>query len=193
MNNYRAIIPIDFECDYWDRQPESSNSFSEVHATYYLDVKKIRDYAKQLGIKYIWCFYEPYLEITWLGNEIQAESLMQFIKKNYKNVTFKFPEDGDFAEWFCKNGSEREFGAKRYGICADLVDLFEQYDSDVKSGKGVREQVKRTIHGICNPLGLNYMDEAYVCFSRGLICLLFRFFSFKRAVWIYTKIFRQKY
>lgn len=200
MNNYRVTFLHDLQCNYWNKraQPEAAHNFPDVHAIYYPIVKEIREAAKALNIKHIWNFYEPYLEITWLSNELEASLLLDKIKKllEEKNITdgkYYTPEQGSFSEWFCSNEKEREFGAKRYAICADLVALFEEYKMDIKYGKGQREQVKRTIHGVCAQMGLNYMDEAYICFSRGLICLLFKLFSFKKAVWIYTKIFRQKY
>ena len=103
------------------------------------------------------------------------------------------PANGSFVDWFCVGENEKEFGGKRHDLSRQFVELYNEYKDSVDNGKGLKEQVKRTIHTICNPLGLNYMDEAYICFSRGLICVLFRFFSFNKAVWIYKNIFRQKY
>lgn len=85
------------------------------------------------------------------------------------------------------------FGGRRHAICTNWIQNYMQHKDGVDGGKGLEEQVKRTIHTLCNPLGLNYLKEAKICFSRGLICLLFRFFKFSTAVWIYTKVFRQRY
>lgn len=202
MNNYRVVIPLDKSCNYWGKknlQAESSYTFPEVYKRYYYAVKSLRTIAKSLGIQKIWCFFEPDIEITWISTDEQAKVLIDLLESVYKfsdsklKMTITTPKDGQFAEWFGNNPEELEFGAHRYAICADLVDLFDSYKHSIKDGKGVKKQVERTIHAICNPLGLNYMDEAKICFSRGLICLLFRFFSFKKAVWIYKNIFRQKY
>jgi hypothetical protein len=204
MNNYRVTFLHSVNCDYWGTnkkglQAESYVNFSQLHEKYYRKfVIPIREAAKNLGIHSIWCFYEPFIEITWIATEEQSNALFRDIdnllmENNITDCHKYTPKDGNFAEWFCNNELERSFGAERYGICAQLVKLFYVYECPIKDGKGKREQVKRTIHGLCNPLGLNYKDEAYICFSRGLICLLFVFFDFKKAVWIYKNIFRQKY
>lgn len=205
MQSYRVTFLHDVECDYWGKnrrklQAESYCNFSELHDNYYIIIEAIKNYAYNLDIQYIWHFYEPYVEITWLGNRKQARLLIKEIKSlleahQIQDLHIKYPQnkDDNFGDWFCKNEKEKEFGSKVHGKCAEIVDLFWKYQYSIRDGKTKKEQVKRTIHRLCNPLGLNYKDEAYICFSRGLICLLFRFFKHSTAVWIYTKIFRQKY
>jgi hypothetical protein len=200
MNNYRINLRYKFSVDYWNKKDVK---FSDLPRHCNIFIRNIRYKANDLGIKYLWFFYEPYLEITWLSDEAQAKELFEFAESlsssrildfiDWDSLEKRTPSDGVFGDWFCNNEREREFGAKRHSLCADFADLVEQYKYDIESGKGIGEQVKRTIHTICNPLGLNYKDEARICFSRGLICLLFCYFSFNKAVWIYTKIFRQKY
>lgn len=205
MNSYRVTFLHDIECDYWGKnkrklQAESYCNFSELHERYYTIVRHIKDYAKNLGIEYIWHFYEPHIEITWLSTRKKSRNFIKSIKDilefyNIKDLHIKLPKNKEdtFGDWFCKNEQEKEFGSKVHGKCGEIVDLFWEYKDSIEQGKTKREQVKRTIHRLCNPLGLNYLDEAYICFSRGLICVLFRFFSFNKAVWIYRNIFRQKY
>ncbi len=203
MGTYRVNFLKNIEVDYWGNnkkklQAESYLNFNVLHQKYYFIIKEIKMEAKTIGIKYIWHFYEPYIEITWFGNKKQSERLFRIVEKicNKNNITdLQKLRDGEgfHADWFCCNNRETEFGGKRHAICSDFASLINEYENDIRSGKGVNEQVKRTIHTICNPLGINYTDEAKICFSRGLICVLFRFFEFKKAVWIYKNIFRQKY
>lgn len=202
MNNYRVTFSSDIDVNYWNRnlQAESSINFNKLPNIYYPIINKILTCARNTGlINHIWFFYEPHVEITWLSdNKKTSELFIRQIKRickqnNINNCKVTRPSAGKFGDWFCLNEREREFGAKRHSLCRQFVELYNEYKDDVDSGKGLEEQVKRTIHTLCNPLGLNYLDEARICFSRGLICLLFRFFSFQKAVWIYTKIFKQKY
>ena len=199
-NTYRATFLHNIECDYWGRdklklQSESYINFPMMHEKYFRLIREIKSKAKKLGIKHFWHFYEPYVELTWYSDEEQARKLYIEIEliMTRENILDLRKEQGMGADWFCCNDKEREFGAKRHAICSDFVDLVDEYKDSIKSGKGINEQVKRTIHTICNPLGINYIDEARICFSRGLICVLFRFFSFNKAVWIYKNIFRQRY
>jgi hypothetical protein len=207
MNSYRVTFLHNIECDYWGKnkrklQSESFPNFSELHNKYYPIIQEIKKEAHSFGIKYIWHFYEPYIEITWLGEEKESLQLILNIttilkkhKISHEDFHVKYPENNNenFGDWFCCSEEEKEFGSKVHAKCSEIVELFKEYEIPIASGKGKKEQVKRTIHRLCNPLGLNYIDEAYICFSRGLICLLFRFFNFNKAVWIYRNIFRQKY
>ena len=200
MNTYRITFLHSMECDYWGTnkrklQAESYLNFNDVHKKYYSLVKEIKESARNLGIKNFWHFYEPHIEITWLSDEEQARELYIIIEGvlTRENIIDAVKEQGMGADWFCCNDREREFGAKRHALSSDFVDLIQEYEKDIQSGKGVHAQVGRTIHTICNPLGINYIDEAKICFSRGLICVLFRYFSFNKAVWIYRNIFIQKY
>ncbi len=192
MNNYRVNIKKD---KYEEMQNDIVNN---PYKKYYPLIREIRATAKGIGIESIWYFYEPYIEITWLGTEEQSELLFKSIDMvcnhyGFDHVDKLRPKDGNFGDWFCHSENEREFGCKTHSLCADFADLCHTYQHSIELGNGLREQVKRTIHRMCNPLNLSYKDEAYICFSRGLICLLFIFFKFNRAVWIYRKIFRQKY
>lgn len=202
MNIYRATFLHDVECDYWGNnskklQAESYLNFSTLHEKYYDLIKEVRDKAKRVGVQYIWHFYEPYIEITWYGTEEQASQVYLFIiqaltDRGVSGLIEK-PTGSEMADWFCMNDREREFGGKRHALSAEFVALVDEYKDAIKLGKGIEAQVGRTIHTICNPLGISYIGEAKICFSRGLICVLFRFFKFNTAVWIYRTIFRQKY
>lgn len=205
LQNYRVTFYHSVECDYWGKkkglQAESLPNFRKLSEIYYPTVRLIKLAARARGIYDIWHFYEPYVEITWYSQDREtSELLFSDIEKILAGLGVQaddikrfYPKDGKFADWFCVNDREREFGGKVHALCSDFAELAYQYKQDIEAGKGLREQVKRTIHRICNPVGLNYRDEAYICFSRGLICLLFCWFSRPKAVWIYRNIFRQKY
>ena len=199
MGTYRATFLKNINVNYWKNhrlQPESCRGFGDIHKEYYHIVKQIRNYAKAIRINEIWCFYEPYIEITWISDDKKAERLYNGIEQILHRHNIRDLEKSsnpDFADWYCESNLEREFGAKRHHLCSEFVELFDEYEDSIKDGKGKGKEEERTIHTLCNPLGFNYKEEAKICFSRGLICFLFTWFSFQRAVWIYTKIFRQEY
>ena len=198
---HRVTFLHNLDVDYWGnnkkhKMAEGYMNFSDVHKKYYPLVLKIKILAIGQGITNLWHFYEPHIEITWFGSDPASDRFVTLLKKllEKEGITdAKWGEGFGFMDWFCENEAERGFGGRRHALCSDFVRLVEEYRPSIEQGKGVNAQVGRTIHTICNPLGINYWDEAKICFSRGLICVLFRFFSFSRAVWIYTNIFRQKY
>ena len=185
INNYRVEFNIGIHDDFAVKD--------------YPIIREILQLSKQYNIMHIWFFYEPHPEITWLcDNEKDSERLMEdirlvLINNNITNFKFKTPSDGDFADWWGRNDKENEFGGKVQSYCTDIVALFEDNKELIQNGRGIRKQVERTIHRLCNPLGISYLEEAKICFSRGLICLLFTLFPFNKAVWIYRNIFRQDY
>ncbi len=204
MNNYRITYHHNRECDYWGKnkrklQAESHPNFRAWANEHYPLIKDIIAVIRAHGVRHVWWFHEPFIEITWLCDDpAVSDSIFDAVDGMLKDrgvtdMQRHPPANGNFGEWFCRNEREREFGAKRYALASQWVELYREYQADVDSGMGVHAQVGRTVHGICNPLGLNYWDEAKVCFSRGLICVLFRFLPFARAVWVYKNIFRQVY
>ena len=205
MNNYRVNFSSpSLDVHYWNDlkglQAESKCNFSNLPSYYYPAINDILHKAKKLGIEQIWFFYEPDVELNWVcDSQSKSLKLIEFIKficGHYKltlQEKILTPKDGNFVDWFCVGDVEREFGGKRHDLCRRFVELYNEYKSPVDDGKGLKAQVGRTIHTLCNPLGLNYMDEAHICFSRGLACLLFRFLPFEVARWVYKNIFRQKY
>lgn len=207
MKSFRVNLSLSEEVNYWG-DPEASNSFRRVPDKYFSLVERILDFSKSLNYKgektipYIWFFYEPHIEITWVSEHIESSvAILNKIREVCPEYGIEPPKDnewlkdgkGGFVDWFCESEDEREFGAKRHDLCRQFVELYNEHKESIDKGKGLNKQVERTIHTLCNPLGLNYTEEAKICFSRGLICILFKFFSFSKAVWIYKNIFRQKY
>jgi hypothetical protein len=165
-------------------------------------VVDILDRAETLGIKEVWYFWEPHLEITWVSEkEENSQAFIAYVKFLVQNLDYfkdsqiEIIEDktGKIVDWYCGNKGERKFGIIRHSLASQLVKGYVYYQHSVDFGKGLNRQVGRMIHCICNPLGLNYVEEAKICFSRGLICLLFRFLGHKKAVWVFEKVFRLKY
>lgn len=154
---------------------------------------------KEEGAVRAWYFFEPFIEITWVADEKDAETIhktgLDLITKLFpgSEVEYLTPSNGNFQDWYCIGQSEYEFGAERHAHCCEWVKSYIKYKDGVDNGKGVERQVARTIHTLCNPLGLSYIEEGKICFSRGLFCLLARWFPFKVARWIYKYIFFQKY
>jgi hypothetical protein len=194
---YRAEFAFDVDCDYWgkrkDGEAEGRPDFHDIHKQRYPIVKKIKDAARELGIKYIWHFYEPCVEITWYSEKVEAEKLYSYIEALLEEEGFsdlRRGENPDFADWYCESEREREFGGKRHALCSDFVELIEEYRDCIEDGKGVEAQVRRTIHTICNPLGINYWGEAWICFKQGIGSFLLRFFSLEKTRWICKNILR---
>ncbi len=204
LPNYRLTFLHDKQCDYWGKnrcslQAESYPTFQQWADEHWSTIELCLDEVRAQGIKDVWFFHEPFIEITWLCYDAaQSEATFAAIERNLvalgiTDARRHYPTNGQFADWFCRNEGERRFGAKRHALSCQWVELYREHKEAVDTGMGVRAQVGRTIHTICNPLGLNYIDEAKICFSRGLICLLFRWFPFPKAVWIYKHVFRQAY
>jgi hypothetical protein len=190
-NNYRIEYGYHLNSmDYW-------KSFSTCRAQYPV-IKELMATIRAYGIEHVWWFYEPYVEITWQPNDKDQQLLFDQLKTilaahgitDAKCVT---PKEALVGDWFANSQLECRWGERRYARCTELVEQFYDELSTVEDGKGIRKQVERCIHAICNPLGLTYRDEAKACFSRGLICLLFCFFPHSKAVWVYRNIFRQIY
>jgi hypothetical protein len=204
MNNYRITFLHDKQCDYWGKNPRGLQAEAHVGFRAWADehwayVKKCLDIVRSEGIQYVWFFHEPFIEVTWLCDN-RDTSLAAFTRLEayldsvgITDYRRHFPENGKFADWYCRNEREREFGAKCHSLCAQWVELYREYKEDVDRGMGLDGQVKRTIHRISNPAGINYIEEAKCCFSRGLICVLFRLLPFNKAVWVYKKVLRQDY
>ncbi len=186
LKNYRAnfYFAMNQVCDYFHKNPEEHGSFQKVHYQCWPIVKDIKDYARKIGIKYIWHFYEPYVELTWLSdNKSQSEKLFTFIEKYLKKLNIndlerKYPDGTWDGDWFC-TGQEKMFGNKVHSLCSDFVNLSEDYFAEIKKGRGIEKQVSRTIHRLCNPLGINYKQEAKLCLARGVNCLLLFYFKEK--------------
>lgn len=204
LPNYRITFYHDRQCDYWGKnrrklQAESYPTFRQWADEHYPIIKGCLGRARLHGVPDVWWFHEPFIEITWLCDDpARAEHLFAHLEaylaaEGVTDARRHYPSNGQFADWFCRNEEERLFGAKRHALSARWVELYREHQGPVDAGMGVRAQVGRTIHTICNPLGLNYTEEAKVCFARGALCVLFRFLPFNKAVWIYKHILRQTY
>jgi hypothetical protein len=188
IQNYRVnITGKAFDLDYW-------KEFKKTHK-WYPKLARVYDYAESLGIK-VWWFFEPWIEINWTcDNRATSVKLIKFIKKEFPKFKKEvlYPKDGQFADWFCNNDKEREFGVGKHEASTYWVRQYIKYKDGVDKGKGLEQQVKRTIHTLCNPLGLTYIDEAKICFSHALGCVLYKWCGPKVGRFIYKKIFRCKY
>jgi len=192
MQSYR----ITFAHNYSSLKKQPVN-FYELFEVYSPIIWEIYDKARQFSIPYIWHFFEPHVEVTWLSdNDVYSWDFIAAVRDvlaKHKITDMRTCDPGHYGDWFCESEDEREFGSKRHDLCRRWIELYLHYQSAVDQGKGVAKQVERTIHTLCNPLGLNYWDEAKICLSRGVLCLLFILFNFKTAVWIYKTLLRQRY
>lgn len=199
MRAYRVTFLKDLSVNYWAKKGDTRLTFQDVHQRFYPLVRTIKQQAKKLKISQFWHFYEPFVELTWVSSDKQARDLRKFIEKKLDILAIrdmKFekgkPPMGFDRDWFRLNEKEEEFGGKRHSFYSDITDLFYEYKDAIDSGYGLNEQVGRNIHVQCNMLGLNYHEEARICLSRGLLCLMLTYLPQKLAVTLYTKLFRQK-
>lgn len=202
VNSYRINFFKTVVCDYWNKKGGKSKeegiyNFEQLHEVCYPTIKKVRELALACGIFHIWHFYETYTEVTWLSGKETADKFVEKVKELLIELKCKEPEviypkdeNDNFGDWFCENEKEKEFGCLLHAKCAEIVALFDEYKIDIKKGMGVKKQVARTIHRICNPLGLNYLDEAGICFSRWKFCVYYRLIENRVFKWTAPKIIR---
>jgi len=198
LNNYRVTfggIDIDYKSNFAKCQE------------YWKYVKVIMGILKLHGVsdRNKWWFFEPYVEITWIeDNEKSAKVQMDGVKRyvesqpDIKDVNYLIPTNGKFADWYFQPGnlSERKFSYTRYAACALQSQLFYEYMQNIDlpdRSKGLEQHYVRSCHVLANQLALSYKEEGRLLFWRSILCKLFWWFGHKRAVWLYTKIFRQKY
>lgn len=196
---YRVKFNKKLKCNYWETFSGEGITFKEVHAENWPILKEIYDKVKEMGINYIWHFYEPYVEMTWITDHVTNKTVKKIIRtvcKKHKIDDCEFengyPGNGFKPDWFCNNNGEMIFGASRHALSAQMVYLIESFRPSIESGMGIEEQISRNIHTICNPMGLNYRDEGKICFSRGLMCWLYWYLPPGIARFLYVKVFRQK-
>lgn len=211
VQSYRITCKrkLDEECNYlsFDNASYRDNgySFREVHDRNYAFVLAIKLRAKKLKIKHFWHHYEPYIEITWLGTRKQATKLFKYGKQLCKKCgvdDFKAEiglKDYGGPDWFCKSDKECLAGAKIMSACSGIVEEMYYEQSAIERGYGVEAQVQRTIHRLCNPLGINYLDESKICFRQGWICFLWALnYKFPKIItagvvrFIYNNVLRLK-
>ena len=185
LSNYRVTFGgenIDYKSNFAECRQQMSN------------IQKIILKLKEYDVENVWWFFEPYVEITWLspnGEPLRAIKIL--LEELGIKYTISTPENGQIADWYCNSENEREFGAKSYAKSAELAMLFYEWDDSIEMGKGLENHYLRRCHVLANQLALNYKQEGTLLIKRGVLCLLFWFLGHRKAVWIYTKILRQKY
>lgn len=170
-----------------------------------------------------WFFYEPWLEINVLFLPDNEDELIRFktMMRSFKRIMiervcyyfflskkeYNFMIQADVIEkptkspdpdWYCNNKNEMCFGALRYHHCSEITKMMlnENFKINSPESLGVEAQISRTIHPLCNNMGLLWIDEMKICLRRGFLIMLFLICGFNRrnrVKWIWEKIFRQKY
>ncbi len=183
MNNYRVTFGND--------NVEYKKNFIDCRKSWPV-IKLILNAAKKNGIEYIWFFFEPCVEITWIQND---SSNFLFVVKDllsYNNIDkYKVytPEDGNFADWFGSTPEELEFGYKRYSKASELVALMYENEDIINKGMGLSDHFTRCTHALANPLGLDYLKEGTALFKRSILCLLYWHFPSDAAIKIHEELF----
>ncbi len=202
MNNYRALFSVissdnvSYENKANPNSPTPYKNFLDLPTIYKPILTKIFSKANQLGITKIWYFLEPDLELTWLTDNPKAsEKLRVYCRRlcrtnkgiNFRYLTYK--DDPRLMDWFCKNEIERQFGANRHDICRKFIQNYWENQESVDKGWGINNQIARTIHTLCNPLGINFRDEGKLCVRHGFRCLMLGYlpYSFCKFIFRFLK------
>ena len=186
VNNYRIEFGGE-EIDYY-------NDFKECRK-YYPIIKQIINAAKEVGIEYIWWFFEPYVEITWIAESDRFMNIVRQIlqKNNIKDHREKTPKDGFFADWYGITPAERKFGYKRYAELRKASQVFYDNEKDFADSIGWEKHYMRSAHVLANQMGLNYMDEAIALFKRSIFCFFANQMGQDGAIKMYEKLFKELY
>jgi hypothetical protein len=176
-------------------------TFDGKETDYYNVIEDIFVVLEDENVPYKWFFLKPHVEITWIDHKDVHFKYARIKKKisnklkSYNIFEFKhcWTRDDKMAEKYGCSDEECEFGYMTYALSAEMVRLFNDYNVFIKKGKGIENQYVRRCHVLANQLGLDYKKEGIFLIRRGVLCLLFWFFSRKKAVWIYEKLLRQKH
>ena len=177
-------------------------NFDSLRVKYSTFISKLQQLAYTADVDYIWLFFEPHLEITFIDkhekySSIFIEEIEKLAKETIEDVDFiiKYQPSLDcYGDWVGKSTDEKLFGCVIHTYAFKMLNAFNEYNDCITQGLGSKIQASRTIHRIFNPLGLNYKDEGKICFWRSMFCFM-RWIGFNHntSVWIYKKIFRQTY
>jgi hypothetical protein len=200
-NNYRVIFGgkgIDYRSNFKDCR------------LYYPVIQEIFDTAEcksHFNISYIWFFFEPYVEITWIddsrplpwcssaGGDIFLGDVKHILKKHgIDDYKVLLPSDGVFFNWFGLSDEEKEINCKMYAQMSQLALLFFKYQDILNSGLGDEKHYMRMCHVLANQLGMNYDDEFRALIRRAILANLFwSIGDHQAAVDAYEKITNTKY
>lgn len=189
MQNYRVTFggeKIDYQSNFADCR------------NYYGMIEYIIHLLNALEIKEVWWFFEPYVEITWLCDDVEKAAaamnlVSMFLEKQgieYKKFT---PADGVFGDWHGLTPEERLFGAKRYAAIAKTSQCYYENMDTIKAGMGLEKHFARATHVLANQLGMNYEEEGIALLKRGFLAILFWNLGHEKAVATYEKLFKEKY
>lgn len=205
-NYYRINFHGNLEVDY-------KANFEDARKSFFL-IRSLRNYLKSKNSEFLrtslgvgksnlimsWWHYEPYVEFTYaIYKEINSEDISQIndtlieaIKKRFANEDISV-QVIEGPGWYHTSDNEHMFELMTMVKGCDLAEEFYSYQDSINAGKGLEKQYVRKCHLLANQIGLNYKLEGRYLFWRSILCFLFYYLGHKKAVWIYTKIFRQKY
>lgn len=187
LKNYRVLI------DENGKYNINYRSSFENCRKYHPLIQEIIKLANEWNIECLWWFFEPHLEITWMSENNNFEQVLDnWLMKNGINHQV-IRKNKFYADWYGKNDGELKFGYNTYCESAKIANLFYIHQEDIERGTGIENQYMRRCHVLANQLGFNYKKEGWLLFKRAVLCWLFWFLGHKKAVWVYTKILRQKY
>jgi len=164
---------------------------------YYPIIKDIMDASEdpRWGIKHIWWFFEPYVEITWIANDDWFINVVVDILASHGIYDYreKTPADGFFADWYGMSPAERKFGYKRYAELRKVSQVFYDNEKAFADQIGWEKHYMRCTHVLANQMGLNYVDEAVTLFKRSIFCFLAMKLGNIYAMEMYEKVFKEPY
>lgn len=164
---------------------------------YFSIIDEIMTMAEDYGVKDIWFFFEPEVEITWIEpyttGRLFIKEVIEFL--NDRNIHYKVytPEDnGFFAEWFGSTQEELKLGYKRYALLSKVSTLLLRNQDVIEDGAGWERHFIRCCHTLANQLGLNYKDEGLAMLKRALFNIVAFYGDYSKAHKMYGELMEGK-
>lgn len=183
---------VGYRVEFGGEQIDYHSNFAECQK-YAEVIKFVLQFLKGRGVEHCWYFYEPYVEITWVADVDLLQEVVRIVEAHHDGEC-RSKKGTDFLDWYHGGGKhEEEFSWRRYAAITDVSMLFREYRGCISDGKGQELHYVRCAHVLANQLAMNYKQEGKALIKRGILCLLFWWLGHKKAVWIWTKVFRARY
>lgn len=161
---------------------EKVSYFRNFHATRLMFPtvnKLIAASRKNPSVIYIWWFFEPFAEVTWIASDDSfLEEARRIVEEDgYTIKSTATPKDGSFYNWYGSSPEEAGLVAYYYSTIAATSRFMLDNKETLENGIGLKNHYGRCLHTLANQLGMNYYHEGIASLKHGLLCLSFVFFK----------------
>lgn len=131
------------------------------------------------SVQYIWWFFEPYAEVTWIAtDDTFLEEARRIVEEDgYQIISTGTPSDGSFYNWYGSTSDERGMVAYYYASLGATSRFILDNKDDLDNGIGLKNHYGRCLHVLANQQGMNYWHEGVACLKHGILCLSIFFFK----------------